>query len=308
MVSRCKITSNCTFVRYSAAIMQHINWDNLRYVLMVAHKGSIAAAAKELEVNRSTVLRRINVFQENLKCRIFERGDLGYVLTPEAEKMINAAREVENTLFKMQRQIAGHELKLEGELRVTTTDSFVLSMLAPHLATFRQKHPYIVVDLLATNIILELNRRYADIAIRPTRQPEANLVGRRLCDVEFGVYAAPEFLSGMAEDDIFSERWIGFADSLLSTPVGSWFDGTVPVGNICLRCDSFVAIRMVAEAGIGLALLPGFLGDASQTLVKLEAPTRELTTGLWILTHPDLARSARVNAFIEHFSAALGTP
>jgi DNA-binding transcriptional LysR family regulator len=288
--------------------MQHINWDNLRYVLMVANKGSIAAAAKELEVNRSTVLRRINVFQENLKCRIFERGDSGYVLTPEAEKMINAAREVENTLFNMQRQIAGHELKLEGELRVTTTDSFVLSMLAPHLATFRQKHPYIVVDLLATNSILDLNRRDADIAIRPTRQPEANLVGRRLCDIEFGVYAAPEFFGGMAEDDIFSERWIGFTDSLLSTPVGSWFDGIVPAAKICLRCDSFVAVRMVAEAGMGLALLPGFLGDASQTLLKLEAPTRELTTGLWILTHSDLARSARVNAFIEHFSAALGSP
>jgi len=57
---------------------------------------------------------------------------------------------------------------------------------------------------------------------------------------------------------------------------------------------------------MGLALLPGFLGDASQTLVKLEAPTRELTTGSWILTHPDLTRSARVSAFIEHFSAALG--
>jgi DNA-binding transcriptional LysR family regulator len=99
--------------------MQHINWDNLRYVLMVANKGSIAAAARELEVNRTTVLRRINKFQENLNCRIFDRGDTGYVLTPEAEKMIKAAREVENTLFDMQRQIAGHELKLEGELRVS---------------------------------------------------------------------------------------------------------------------------------------------------------------------------------------------
>jgi len=254
------------------------------------------------------VLRRISVFQDNLKCRIFERGDLGYMLTAEAEKMINAAREVENTLFDMQRQIAGHELKLEGELRVTTTDSFILSMLAPHLATFRQKHPHIVVDLLATNNILDLNRRDADVAIRPTRQPEANLVGRRLCDVEFGVYASPGYLDSMNDSDIFDKRWIGFADSLLSTPVGAWFDATIPAGNICLRCDSFVAIRMVAEAGMGLALLPAFLGDASPTLVRLEAPTRELTTGLWILTHPDLVRSARVHAFIEHFSAALGTP
>ena len=308
MLTRLKFTSNYLFLLYSAAIMQHINWDNLRYVLMVANKGSVAAAARELDVNRTTVLRRINTFQENLNCRIFDRGDSGYVLTPEAEKMISAAREVENTLFDMQRQIAGHELKLEGELRVTTTDSFMLSMLGPHLATFREKNPHIVVDLLATNNILDLHRRDADVAIRPTRQPEANLVGRRLCDVEFGVYAAPEFLPGMTGDNVFSERWIGFADSLLSTPVGAWFDATIPTVNICLRCDSFVAIRIAAESGMGLALLPVFLGEASPTLVRLEAPTRELTTGLWILTHPDLVRSARVHAFIDHFSAALGSP
>jgi DNA-binding transcriptional LysR family regulator len=258
--------------------MQHINWDNLRYVLMVANKGSIAAAARELEVNRTTVLRRINKFQENLNCRIFDRGDTGYVLTPEAEKMIKAAREVENTLFDMQRQIAGHELKLEGELRVTTTDSFMLSVLGPHLATFRQKHPHIVVDILVTNSLLDLTRRDADVAIRPTREPEASLVGRRLCDVEFGVYAVPGF------------------------------DKTIKQRNVCLRCDSFVAIRIAAEAGIGLALMPRFLGDDSSELVRLPLPADELTTGLWILTHPDLVRSARVNAFIQHFTEALSVP
>jgi len=285
--------------------MQHINWDNLRYVLMVANKGSIAAAARELEVNRTTVLRRINTFQENLNCRIFDRGDAGYVLTPEAEKMISAAREVENTLFDMQRQIAGHELKLEGELRVTTTDTFMVSVLGPHLASFQQKHPHIVVDLLVTNSILDLNRRDADVAIRPTRYPEANLVGRRLCDVNFGVYTSSEFLAGTNQENIFQQRWIGFADSLQATPIGSWFDATIDKHNICLRCDSFVAVRTAAEAGIGLALLPCLLGDASLTLKRLEASTGELTTGLWVLTHPDLVRSARVHAFTEHFSEAL---
>ena len=181
-------------------------------------------------------------------------------------------------------------------------------MLGPHLATFREKHPYIVVDLLATNNILDLHRRDADVAIRPTRQPESNLVGRRLCDIEFGVYAAPEFLHGMPDESAFDQRWIGFADTLVSTPVGAWFGATIPAASICLRCDSFVAIRVAAESGIGLALLPDFLGDASQTLQRLEVPTRELTTGLWILTHPDLVRSARVHAFVDHISAALGLP
>lgn len=288
--------------------MQHLNWDNLRFVLMVANKGSIAAAARELEVNRTTVLRRINQFQDDLKCRIFERSDTGYVLTPEAEKMIAAARDVESTLFNMQRQLAGRELKLEGELRVTTTDSFMLALLAPHLASFRQRHPHIVVDVLVTNSVLDLNRRDADVAIRPTRVPEANLVGRRLRDVEFDVFARPDFIAANGGSALAQNRWIGFVDSLSATPVGAWFDATIDTEQICLRCDSFVAVRSAAEAGIGIALLPRFLGEASADLVRLDVDTAELTTGLWILAHPDLFRAARVHAFIQHFSEALGQP
>lgn len=285
--------------------MQHINWDNLRYVLMVANKGSISAAARELNVNRSTVLRRIDRFQQDLNCRIFDRGDSGYAMTPEAEKMINAAREVENTLFDMQRQIAGRELRLEGEVRVTTTDTFVIAVLGPQLASFRERHPHIVVDLLVTNNILDLNRRDADVAIRPTGQPDPNLVGRRLCDIEFAVYAVPELLE-QAGPDLYTGRWIGFADDLTSTPVGAWLSGKVEPGNFCARCDSFVGLRSLAEAGIGLALLPCLLGDASERLLRVTEPVAEITTGLWILTHPDLARSARVHAFIDHFSESLG--
>ena len=288
--------------------MQHINWDNLRYVLMVASKGSISAAARELEVNRSTVLRRIDTFQKNLNCRIFDRGDSGYVLTPEAEKMIDAAREVESTLLDMQRQIAGNELKLEGELRVTTTDTFMQSLLGPHLASFQRKHPHIVVDVRMTNNILDLNRRDADVAIRPTLHADAKLTGRRLCDVEFGVYATREITSSVDPENIFAGRWIGFIDSILQAPIGAWFSAAVDADNIGLRCDSFVGVRAAAESGIGLALLPCLLGDDSTSLIRLPTDTSELTIGLWALAHPDLVRSARVHAFIEHFSEALAAP
>jgi DNA-binding transcriptional LysR family regulator len=288
--------------------MQHINWDNLRYVLMVANKGSISAAARELEVNRSTVLRRIDTFQQNLNCRIFDRGASGYVLTPEAEKMIDAAREVESTLFDMQRQIAGHELKLEGELRVTTTDTFMLSLLGPQLASFQRAHQHIVVEVMITNNILDLHRRDADVAIRPTRAPDPGLVGRRLMDVEFGVYATAELLRELDPKRVFEARWIGFVDSLQQTPIGAWFGAAVKTERVCLRCDSFVAVRVAAECGIGLALLPRLLGDASPLLRPLALDVAELTTGLWALAHPDLVRSARVHAFIEHLAVALAPP
>lgn len=287
--------------------MQHLNWDNLRYVLRVAGSGSIAAAARELGVNRTTVLRRINAFQQDLNCRIFERGDSGYVLTPEAEKMIAAAREVEATLFDMQRQIAGRELRLEGELRVTTTDSFMLAMLTPHLASFRERHPHIVVTVLITNSLLDLNRRDADIAIRPIPVPDAGLVGHRLRDVCFDAFASPRYLDSAGELPLFRHRWLGFADSLRATSLGAWLESKLEPGNICLRCDSFVGLRVAAEAGIGVAMLPRFLGEGSGSLVRLARLEPGMNTGLWILTHSDLVRSARVHAFIDHFSRALGS-
>lgn len=285
--------------------MQHINWDNLRYVLMVANRGSIAAAARELGVNRTTVLRRINTFQENFNCRIFDRGKSGYALTAEAEKMIDAAREVETTLFNMQRQIAGHELRLEGELRVTTTDTFMLGLLGPHLASFQRNHPHIVVEMLMTNSILDLNRRDADVAIRPTRMPDASLVGRRLCDVEFAIYGIPQLLRDIEPWQIYQSRWIGFIDTLMQAPIGAWLNAAVDTSHICLRCDSFIALRAAAENGIGVTLLPRLLGDSSLRLERVPVDLDDLTVGLWALTHPDLARSARVHAFIEHLGHAL---
>ena len=287
--------------------MQHLNWDNLRYVLRVAGSGSIAAAARELGVNRTTVLRRINAFQQDLNCRIFERGDSGYVLTPEAEKMIAAAREVEATLFDMQRQIAGRELRLEGELRVTTTDSFMLAMLTPHLGSFRERHPHIVVTVLITNSLLDLNRRDADIAIRPIPVPDAGLVGHRLQEVRFDAFASPQYLESAGDLSLFEHRWLGFADSLRATMLGTWLESKLEPEKICLRCDSFVGLRVAAEAGIGVAMLPRFLGEKSDALVRLAELDPGMKTGLWILTHPDLVRSARVHAFIEHFSRALGS-
>jgi len=292
-------------MRYNAAIMQHVNWDNLRYVLVVAEKGSIAAAARELGVNRTTVLRRINTFQENLNCRIFERSDSGYILTPEAEKMIDAAREVENTLFNMQRQIAGRELRLEGELRITTTDTLMVSLIGPHLASFHRKHPHIEVDVVMTNNILDLKRRDADIAIRPTLSIEQPLIGRRVADIHFSIYASPQYFEHTRGSDLFDHKWIGFDTSLQSTQPGKWLETHVRRENICMRADSFIALKVAAENNMGMALLPHYLGDASDLLQRDPMPLEVLNTGLWLLTHPDLTRSAKVNAFMDHFYEAL---
>ena len=283
--------------------MQHINWDNLRFVLMVANKGSIAAAARELRVNRSTVLRRIDAFQKSLDCKIFERSEKGYTLTVEAEKMIGAAREVESTLYNMQREIAGRELRLDGNLSVATTGSLMLTIMGPILAGFHRIHPQILIDVIVTGDVLDLNRRDADVAIRPTDAPQAPLLGYRLCNLEFGVYASPNYLSRNSVGHWRDHRWIGLDSNFHSTPPGRWFEVNVPDRQVCVRADSFVTAIVAAENDLGATLLPCLAGDDSAKLQRIDAPVKALTVGLWALTHPDLMRAARVHAFIEYLRA-----
>ena len=247
------------------------------------------------------MLRRIKRFEQGLNCELFERGGTGYVLTLEAEQLLAAARDVERTLVDLERRIAGSELRLEGEIRVTTTDAVLMSTVAPHLATFAEKHPHITVELALTNHPFNLTRREADVAIRPIDGPPEQLVGKRLSDIEFCLYATPEYLDGSHNLPFTQHCWLGVDEPLNTTPAGRWLSQHVPTSRISLKAGSFVALRLVAEQGLGLTLLPTRLGDQSACLVRFGQPLSEVKAQLWILTHPDLAQSARIRAFVDHF-------
>jgi DNA-binding transcriptional LysR family regulator len=65
------------------------------------------------------------------------------------------------------------------------------------------------------------------------------------------------------------------------------------------RANSLIALREVARAGVGLAPLPCFLGDADDRLVRVAPPMTEMASNLWLLTHPDLRRMPRVRAVLD---------
>ena len=112
-------------------------------------------------------------------------------MTSEATENHGGARQLQQTIVDLECRVAGRELRLEGEIRVTTTDALLTSTVAPHLASFGKPHSHITTELTLTNHRLSLTRRDADVAIRPTPKPPENLVGRTLLDIEFGLYASP---------------------------------------------------------------------------------------------------------------------
>ncbi len=279
--------------------MRQLNWDNLRYLLVLSSEGSIAAAARVLKVNRSTVLRRLNSFQKEMNCELFVRSDSGYSLTAEAEKIIALAHDVDNNLLGIQRKISGKELKLEGDLHITSTDSIMVGLLGPILKSFQNRHPKIVLHVHVTNQILNLSRQDADVAIRPTLSPPDHLVGKKLIDLDFYIYATKDYIEASQSKSWTQLNWIGFDANFNKTPPVKWVDDHVENNQIVMRCDSFVAVKVAVEASMGVALLPDSLGDSSANLVRIDTPKMDQKIGLWILTRPDLIRSAKVHAFYD---------
>lgn len=284
-----------------------IEWDDLRYVLAVAEHGSLAAAARALGVNHTTVLRRIGVFEQRQGLRVFDRLPGGYVLTGGGEQLVGAARQVAETVAGLERRLAGQDLRLEGVLRVTTTDTLMVSILAPHLAAFRTAHPGIVLDVAISNAMFNLTKRDADVAIRPASDPPETLVGRRVSVLAFALYATPGYLAAHSDmRDLAAQSWIAPDEALADIAVARWM-ATLPKERIALRADSLVAMREAAASGMGVAALPCYLGDSDDRLIRARrAPVQEIQTALWLLTHADLRHTARVRAFTDFMAKALG--
>ncbi|WP_077965413.1 LysR family transcriptional regulator [Ensifer adhaerens] len=286
-----------------------IDWEDLRFVLAVAEANSLAAAARTLGVNHTTVLRRVGSFEQKLGVRLFDRLPSGYTLTAGGEELLVVARQMAETVTELERRLTGQDLRLEGSLRITTTDTLMASILPAILASFRQHHPGVLLEVSTSNALANLSHRDADVAIRPAVDSPDALVGRRIAKVAFAVYAAPSYLQErdlIAGDalDITREDWIGLGDGLASTSVARWMRATLAAPAV-LRCDSLVAAREAATAGIGLAALPCYLGDTTPGLVRIGSPVADMTRELWLLTHEDLRRTARVGAFTEFAGQAL---
>lgn len=273
--------------------MHSNRWSDLEYVLAVASKGSLSAAARALNVNHSTVQRRVQSFEHQSGIKIFERLRGGYRVTPEGEMFLDAAQSIETILNDLDRKVAGGDKGLGGRLSITTTDA-IFPSFAADIATFKRGYPNIITDIVITNDRLDLDQREADIAVRASNQPPPHLVGRRVCAVGFGIYATRSVANEAASKPFDRRQWLGLEYPLTKSVVGEWMDARIASSRVVLRASSFVALRELAGHGLGHVILPRHVGDASPGLVRILRDLDLPTVGLWLLSHRDILRSHRV--------------
>ena len=273
--------------------MHSNRWSDLEYVLAVASKGSLAAAARALNVNHSTVQRRVQSFEQQTNIKIFERLRSGYRLTAEGAMFLDAAQSIETILNDLDLKIAGGDESLDGRLLITTTDA-IFPAFAADISMFQRTYPSIITDIVITNDRLDLEQREADIAVRASNQPPPHLVGRRICDLHFGIYATRSLVNEAALTPFDRRQWLGLEYPLAASVAGEWMDTNIPPNQVVSCASSFVALCELAGHGLGHAILPRHVGDASSRLARIPCNFELPTVGLWLLSQRDILRSRRV--------------
>ncbi|HEY6942319.1 LysR family transcriptional regulator, partial [Dokdonella sp.] len=277
------------------------DWNDLRYVLAIARGGSLAAAARSLSVNHSTVFRRLAAFEDALGVRLFERLPEGYVLTAEGEAIRTHAEQVEQSIHALERAVAGSDFRLSGDVRITTAPNLASAYIARYLPAFRALHPDIRVEIAAADSDFDLARREADLALRATAQPPDHLVGRKVVDLPWLACASRAYVDAHGRprtmDDLAAHALIGADARFSRLPVFAWLHARHPYERFVVRAGDLNTMAALAAAGIGIALLPA--DQADDALVQLFAIEPPFASPLWLLTHPDLRHVARIKALAD---------
>lgn len=278
------------------------NWDDIRLFLALAREGSLSAAARQLKVDHSTVARRISALEKTLGLRLFDRLARGYVLTEEGETLLTTAGRMEAEALALERQASGRP-SLQGNVRISTSPMLASLFLAPRLVEVRFRHPDIRIALSGSNRVVDLNRREADIALRLTKPSESGLIARRMGAVGFGLYASPQYLAAHRVKDY---GFIGYDESLGQISQQHWLEQQLGSRPIVFLCSDMTTMYHAACAGMGVAVLPHFVGTTDPKLRRVAAEGSAPDREIWLLVHPDLRRAPRIRAVMDYLIALFG--
>ncbi len=272
-----------------------MNWDDLRYFLALVDCGTLTGAARRLQVEHTTVARRIDALEAALNLRLFDRLVRGWKLTTEGADLVRHAREVEERWFSFERK-ALHIGKMEGVVRISAPPALSAYLLAPQLKNLSLSLPGIELELFAESHHVSLGKREADIALRMVRPQTAGLVIKPLATIQYGLCATKSYLKNRV-----TTNWEFAAyEKGSATPHHQWLESYLGGRRVILRSNDQLVLSQFAAAGLGVTVLPHYLRRHSQSLLYVAGEACAIPRKLWLVMHDDVRRSPRVRAVADH--------
>lgn len=289
--------------------LSHVNFSDIQVFLTVAQLGSLVGAADKLDINHSTAFRWLKRFEEHIGHKLFDRSNNHYVLSEAGHAIFTTAENIVSEMTALSMTVDCLDNQLLGEVTVTSADAMVLGYLPEVIQRFHQAYPGLTIHLSSDNHFVNLAKREADIAIRPTHSPDENMVGRKAASMVFGLYASPMYVEKYGIPDIKAQgrghRLCDYDSSLSHLNAAKWLKDHMGHADVVIKLASTVSLTQFAKAGMGLAAIPCFLADNDPNLVKVIEFEQYIASDIWILTHPDLRHSPKIRAVFDFIFDAI---
>lgn len=280
------------------------HWDEIRTAFQVAKHGTVSGAAAVLGVHHATVIRHIDALEARMGVKLFQRHARGYTPTEAGADLARVGQATEDQMSQLGARIQGQGETISGELVVTTLASFS-RLLVPALVSFQAKHPGLRVRFLTDQRLFRLEYGEAHVAIRAGGPPqEPDNVAQRFHTIDVGLYAAPSYVErrGMPTEDTLAQHdFVGQEEDLSRAPFMIWMNEHVPPERITFRATDDRGLDEAVRAGAALGWLPVKESDG---MVEVLPARPEWAAHLWLVTHVDLHRTPKVQAFLRHLKDA----
>jgi DNA-binding transcriptional LysR family regulator len=292
-----------------AEVQYKLEESDLALTLALVRGGSLARAGERLGVDASTVFRTLQRLERGLGRKLFERTRAGYLATELATALAERAEVIETALEAARSSVQLASADVSGAVRISTTDTVLHGLVAPALRGLHEVHPLLSFELHAGNELASLTRRDADIAVRATKRPPQHLVGKQLGSIRVAIYSARKGgVRKLAEVEAGRADWIAPDDALPEHPSVVWRKRHHPKAVPRYRVNSILSVLELVALGLGVGVVPLFLAEARNDVVRLTEPLDECETELWLLTHPESRHLRRVAVVYSHLAQAVAMP
>lgn len=282
-----------------------MEWSDVRIFLAVARGGSYGAAARALGISHPTVGRRIKTLEDEAGQALLRRTREGLILTNSGDAVFALAESMEASALAMERRLTGNHQRLEGILRISSADWFAGYVLAPVLADLTRRHPAVVPEVIASYRLLDLSRRDADVAFRLVPFSEPDIVQRRFLRMPYGLYGSAETALAVQEDTA-AVGLILMNSAQSHFPDVAWLLDRLPGSQRAFTSTSRTVQAQMCRRGLGVAVLPRPLGDATAGLQLIESFGNPPSRDIWVGYHQDLRHMDRLRALLDIAEEVLG--
>lgn len=280
------------------------NWNEIHTAARVAQLGTVSAAADQLGIHRATVIRHIEQLEKDYGAKLFIRANNGYTPTDLGHELRRVAELADSRFAELKRIVKTQADDLQGELVIATL-SLLVPDLCPVMDEFSRNHPDMKIHVVAGEALTRLEYGEADIAFRVGSKPDhPDQVVSPFMDKTIGLFAAQQYVArhGIPEDSrsYADHTFVGATEPRhLQSSFLRWMTKQVPVNRIQLRFNDFESAETAIVAGLGIGFIPHSVAQQHPGMVEVRPPMKSWKVRSWRVTHVDLHRSAKIQAFLS---------